>query len=505
MSSDKLTLDRLVSYIVEIVGEGTADEEAQQSPENDNAGNLNSISRLKVLPTNLLEIFEPYLQNLYKLNVAKKLVEHKTEHNISLYSSVLAAIKKDYLDIPDKEHGIWIKKFMESAAGSLTTDNLYTELGYKKMIRSEKELLAEIKNCTNSDPVLFYISDYLFVNIFVLDVDKGSLRLYYTEEAFDEYKMNLLLHYKNGEYEPLFYNNNRLHKSDTDLISVIINFYRNKLSVIPMRKKDAKAFKIGKRDLTKFITGGGYYYTGQDQPKLQRKKKNDDPPKEAEVEEAEVEEAEVEEAEVEEAVAEEAVENNEKLNKHDNSYNEIDCSDEEIPDDLHTDGGYDEDDDLEVAKKAKKKASSIFLKKEKAKKQKKRVDDSDDSDSDSSSDSSSSESSSSESTKKQSADLEEESDDTDTIHLNGGAHSQPTTDMTLAELKDICALYDVDPVTGKTKTGKDKYKKKADICTELLEAIEKSKNKKPVKKVTTKKTIGKKLEKTSKKNKKNSS
>ena len=119
------------------------------------------------------------------------------------------------------------------------------------------------KNIESIDPYIY--SNYFNINIFVFDFVTNEIILYYPEDEFIPYKLNILISKKNDLYQPLTYknDNSRFFKYNSTILENII--YKNKLKIFSLNNK-LKKFNICKNinlmlkkydniDLNKIIIG----------------------------------------------------------------------------------------------------------------------------------------------------------------------------------------------------------------------------------------------------------
>ena len=67
-----------------------------------------------------------------------------------------------------------------------------------------------IRDYKNNKMVIRFLADYLFINIFILNIQDDILYAVYSDDNFNIYKMNVFLVYYNEIFEPLVYNKNKL-------------------------------------------------------------------------------------------------------------------------------------------------------------------------------------------------------------------------------------------------------------------------------------------------------
>ena len=258
--SARLSLERLIEYVEQITQVGTNSPTTTQSVEL--PGSIEQIDKVSYdildfglsssvnnLPPNIKSMFEPYLNHVKRHGVINK----NEEFNYSLYFSILMCISNKFETFEFNDQIIMINVFQEQLLKSLNTlfdNNHYTKLGWRK-----NDLRNSIQKCEFNKMILQYISDFLYVNIFLVNISDDKLYLTYPEECFNIYKGNIFLSYHNNTFEPLSINDNRVVTHNDLIFKKLINVHKKSLNIIALNLKSSedKVFDIKSEDLTIYL------------------------------------------------------------------------------------------------------------------------------------------------------------------------------------------------------------------------------------------------------------
>ena len=220
---NKVSLERLISYVLDIsqVGDNyTESEEEEKEDLNLNKEDLcpGEMSTLEIFPEKLKALIGPYTEDYYRIGVIKEKKDKRETRNISLYYSIVFCIDKQFIDFTENEKYIYlermtgmlklnlneifevykvhddVEKFRASKfhkvnkVTKVTRDNEYKNLGWTK-----KKILEEIDNYTNSNIIIKLLSDYLNINVIVLNWDNDIISMCYTEEQYNRYKPSIII------------------------------------------------------------------------------------------------------------------------------------------------------------------------------------------------------------------------------------------------------------------------------------------------------------------------
>jgi hypothetical protein len=209
-------------------------------------------SNITDLPKNLKSMFDPFIKNISRYGIKSE----DAISNKSLISSVLYCIWNNFLDLEEDEKIQLTSKLNKKLIGDVVNGDLFDEYGYKKQGWIKKELRESITNYRNNKMVLQVLSDYLHINIFLLNVSEDKLYAIYSEELFNMFKMNLFITHNDGHFEPLCYNNNKLWRFDDEPLKKLINVEKQKINVMNVDFKSAgeeRVFQVGSEDLDKYM------------------------------------------------------------------------------------------------------------------------------------------------------------------------------------------------------------------------------------------------------------
>ena len=118
----------------------------------------------------------------------KELTINKNIINVSIYSSILNTLSKEYIEKTNDEKIEFISKLISKMLYDINTKSLFKKFGYRFLRWRKKQLYSAIKNVDNSDILLQFLADYFDINIFVFNVDIGCVNVVYTEEKLNIFK-----------------------------------------------------------------------------------------------------------------------------------------------------------------------------------------------------------------------------------------------------------------------------------------------------------------------------
>ena len=109
---NKVSLDRLISYVLDISKEcdNYTESEEKEDSESLNKENLcpGEMSNLEVFPDKLKELIGPYTEDYYRIGVLKEKKVKRETYNISLYYSILFCIDKQFTDFTENEKCVYL-------------------------------------------------------------------------------------------------------------------------------------------------------------------------------------------------------------------------------------------------------------------------------------------------------------------------------------------------------------------------------------------------------------
>lgn len=226
--NQSITLDFLVNYFSENT-EFKFKEKKQKDKFNLNILESYNSKNFKYF-NNIFEYF------VDRVGIRKYHLKNK-EHNISLLYSLLHCLNEDFCTFEEYQKDFIIN--------SLKT-KIKNELKLKNKKNLPNYILKSRMNKFDIESIDVYIyACYFNINIIVFDFNLNSIQLYYPEDEFIPYKINILISKKNNLYQPLTYknDNSRYFKYNSTILENII--YKNKLKIFSLNKKP-KIFNICK-------------------------------------------------------------------------------------------------------------------------------------------------------------------------------------------------------------------------------------------------------------------
>lgn len=176
------------------------------------------VSIIDFLPQNLSKLFNLANNRYLRMGI------YNSSKFTSLLSSVFICLNRKFQTIIDGSNDVFmsnfINRFKQESQGKLFNDLEYKLLGWTK-----KQLLQELNDSINNNiisaKVIKYLSDYLHINIFILDLEKDAL--YYSDYNFVPFKKTLFLLDFGPSYEPLFTEQNKSFTINDNIINHLIN------------------------------------------------------------------------------------------------------------------------------------------------------------------------------------------------------------------------------------------------------------------------------------------
>jgi hypothetical protein len=216
---DIISIDDLISFILEITHKEQSDNENTtqiQTPDkqvevkNDviDIRTLKSID-LNELPDELGSIVESCKDNYYGRYVMK------SEINTSLYHSVLLCIDEKFIDLNEDIQKLYIHRLLHVIEVYFT--DIFRQNNYRRKGFTKKILLKQVNSYENTNMVIKILSDFMSINILVLDWSDEKVYIYYAEKTFNKHKPSIILVKKENMFYPIvndtasiFWNNDPL-------------------------------------------------------------------------------------------------------------------------------------------------------------------------------------------------------------------------------------------------------------------------------------------------------
>jgi len=172
--------------------------------------------------------FPKYLSSLFlnKLNRTGVIQKPDKKFNVSMISSILYCLDCDYYSYDRNNMLACINTFKQKLIDDLLdkSNNFYNKFSFKKLGWSKSFIIDKIKEKTLTNHILYFISCYFDINIFIFDTVHEEIKVIYNENYFNKYKSNIILYKKENQYEPITDNNNntKFNYYD-DIIKILLN------------------------------------------------------------------------------------------------------------------------------------------------------------------------------------------------------------------------------------------------------------------------------------------
>ena len=265
--STKISLERLISFVTEL---SKATNDVDGSPSNDNktlynnidanntndtnytnnTNNTNNTNDLNDLPIKLKAYCEPYISDYHRLKVITTFKNENEEGeaislNISLYSSILTCIDKQYINMSQNDKYKYVDEFVSIIKQKFNV--LFTIYNYKQLKWIKRNIVNEINNYTNHNIIIQLLADFLHLSIFIFNCNSQIVSVCYTEKQFNIYKPSIFLLLKNNYFEPIVTNDKHLFWTTDPLFDFLTNNKKSELYILNSHCKEVldKTFEIG--------------------------------------------------------------------------------------------------------------------------------------------------------------------------------------------------------------------------------------------------------------------
>lgn len=210
----------------------------------------NDTKELINLPTNLNSIFN--FVTLHRKGVIHN-VNIPANVDITYISSILTLLIPDFHKMTKDKQIIFIEVFIKK----LYTDSKerFDFFDYKSVGWNKREFRNHIKKFQLGRDIMKYLSDYLHINIFVLDYDNDSL-IYIGSKIYSKYKKNIfILKIDDTIFEPLHINNESIISYKSPIINKLINsrFLVERLDC-DLTHDEEFNFIVGIEDISRYIS-----------------------------------------------------------------------------------------------------------------------------------------------------------------------------------------------------------------------------------------------------------
>ena len=173
--------------------------------------------------------------------------------DISFVSSILYILMDRYKSLTPVEAMEFIELFIRKIQRD--AKKKYIEFNYKQLNWKTREFALNVQNFIHGKDLLRYIADYLYVNIFIIDIKTDSI-VYIGEELCIKYKKNILLiGHDTSQYEPVTCNDELWFPHDSSIIRKFTNsrFLVERMDCNFTNVESDTEFIVGDEDLTKFM------------------------------------------------------------------------------------------------------------------------------------------------------------------------------------------------------------------------------------------------------------
>lgn len=149
-----------------------------------------------------------------------------------------------------------INTFRNHIIKSLTQGSMFDKNGYKEAGWKKNEVRDAIQRYKSNKQVLQYISDYLFLNIFVVSIVESRVYAVYPEPTFNTHKMSIFLSYYDEVFEPLELQGHLLVDYQNPVYKKVVNVSRQLIGCMVANftvDQPEKVFEVGLEELDKYM------------------------------------------------------------------------------------------------------------------------------------------------------------------------------------------------------------------------------------------------------------
>lgn len=259
--SNLLTTEKVLSYVDQLYSNVFGDEcnkeednfkeesDSESDSEDSTKTNLTFGEEGKVsFPKKIRELVEEDEDYISRMGILR---EFGGMDDYSFFSSVLSLIDSKFNDMVPSKQIKYINEFCFHMINELKNKSLFSKFQYSKLGWKRKDLEADLKERNNSITTLRYISDYFNLNLFIFDLEEDSIDLVYGEEKFNQFKKNIVLSFKKGFYEPLFFDGNSYWNYGNNVISKLLS--KEKGMINRVKFGDSEKFEIGEEDYSNYL------------------------------------------------------------------------------------------------------------------------------------------------------------------------------------------------------------------------------------------------------------
>lgn len=221
----KLLVTELIDYVLKIASKDNINDNTpmlQPSIIDDkkfNKAPYKESRSVSEFPPTLKTIFDPFITLIERRGV----FDNNDIKNTSLYYSILFCIFNKFEEIDEITQLDYIDKFQTKLIRDLHMYDLFDKYNYHSIGWKKQSLITSLREYKNNKMVIRYLADYLFINIFILDVNNDSIYAVCTDSILDIYKITIFIVYNDGIYEPIMCDKKKLFTFNDNLCKKLFN------------------------------------------------------------------------------------------------------------------------------------------------------------------------------------------------------------------------------------------------------------------------------------------
>ena len=172
--------------------------------------------------------------------------------NLSFFFSLLTILHPNFSDIDENDQRALVSQFIDRLYGEVK--NRFNQ--YNKMGWVEETFWGRLNNINISDQMIRYVSDFMHINIFVIDLQNDVL-LYHGTDVCIVFKKNIfLVRHNENHFEPAHFGDGTSFSPHNSMIIKKIlqsHFLVEHIDTCATRKNKLVAFVFGEDDLDNYI------------------------------------------------------------------------------------------------------------------------------------------------------------------------------------------------------------------------------------------------------------
>jgi hypothetical protein len=220
----RLTLDNLIDYIKSNIININNLDNLNEDICTENSDSENSIVPLKqnmiklisFLPNNLQTLLNNFLPDMTRIGV----LFENDNYNNSLFISILSCLKDDFILCTEQTK----KFYVEELQNNLINDIRSKKCKKKQRLENEK-IIDNIKNYKINTVIFKLLSNFFNINLIILDIITDEI---YCITKINKFKNSIvILMIDENNYEPIFYNNEKIYNYENKLIKFLYDNSHN--------------------------------------------------------------------------------------------------------------------------------------------------------------------------------------------------------------------------------------------------------------------------------------